>query len=72
MTENFKIIGRFIKDMSSETSDVPTYIFVKDNISKYQMNIDITSKAVKSGIVEVNTILKFADKQENKKNPILK
>tara|TARA_B100000795_G_scaffold216493_1_gene170384 strand:- start:210 stop:632 length:423 start_codon:yes stop_codon:yes gene_type:complete len=67
MTENFKIIGRFIKDMSSETSDVPTYIFVKDNISKYQMNIDITSKAVKSGIVEVNTILKFADKQENKK-----
>ena len=64
MTENFKIIGNFIKDMSSETPDAQTYIFVKDKISKYRLNIDINSKAVKNGIIEVNTILKFADQPE--------
>ena len=61
MTENYKIIGSFIKDMSSETPDTATYIFVRDKISKYKLNIDITSKAVKNGIIEVNTILKFSD-----------
>jgi len=61
MTKNFKIIGSFIKDMSSETADAQTFIFVKDNISKYRLNIDINSRAVKNGIVEVNTILKFTD-----------
>ena len=64
MTENFKIIGSFIKDMSSETPDVPTYIFVREKISKYNLKIDINSKAVKKGIIEVNTILKFTDKVE--------
>ena len=64
MTENYKIIGSFIKDMSSETPDVSTHIFVKEKIPKYQLNIDITSKAIKNGIVEVNTILKFIDKPE--------
>ena len=64
MTENYKIIGSFIKDMSSETPDTPTYIFVRDKISKYRLNIDINSKAVKDGIIEVNTILKFLDQPE--------
>ena len=64
MTENFKIIGSFIKDMSSETPDAQTYIFVRDKISKYRLNIDINSKAVKNGIIEVNTILKFSDQPE--------
>jgi len=64
MTENFKIIGSFIKDMSSETPDTPTYIFVRDKISKYRLNIDIDSKAVKDGIIEVNTIIKFSDQPE--------
>ena len=64
MTENYKIIGSFIKDMSSETPDVSTHIFVKEKISKYQLNIDITSKAVKNGVIEVNIILKFIDKPE--------
>jgi len=50
--------------MSSETPDAQTFIFVRDKISKYQLKIDITSKAVKNGIVEVNTILKFADQPE--------
>tara|TARA_B110000027_G_C16024086_1_gene257696 strand:- start:427 stop:849 length:423 start_codon:yes stop_codon:yes gene_type:complete len=64
MTENFKIIGSFIKDMSSETPDTPTFIFVRDKISKYQLKIDIESKAVKDGIIEVNLILKFTDQPE--------
>ena len=67
MKENYKILGRYIKDMSSETPDIETYIFVRDNISKYQLNIDINSKALKNKMIEVNTILKFEDKQENKK-----
>ena len=64
MTENFKIIGSFIKDMSSETPDAQTFIFVRDKISKYRLNIDINSKAVKKEIIEVNTILKFTDQPD--------
>ena len=67
MTKNYKILGKFIKDMSSETPDVETYIFVKDYISKYQLNIDINSKPLKNKMVEINTIFKFEDKEENKK-----
>ena len=65
--ENYKILGKYIKDMSSETPDVETYLFVKDNISKYQLNIDINSKALKNKLVEINTTLKFEDKDENEK-----
>ena len=64
MTENYKIIGSFIKDMSSETPDAQTFIFVKDKINKYSLNIDITSKAVKKDIIEVDIIIKFVDKPE--------
>ena len=67
MTKNYKILGKFIKDMSSETPDVETYVFVKDYISKYQLNIDIKSKALKNKMVEVNTIFKFEDKDKNEK-----
>ena len=67
MTEKYKILGKFIKDMSSETPDAETYIFVKDYISKYKLNIDINSKALKNKMIEISTILKFEDKQENKK-----
>ena len=67
MTKRYKIVSKYIKDMSSETPDIETYIFVKDYISKYQLNIDINSKALKNRMIEVNTILKFEDKQENKK-----
>tara|TARA_B110000467_G_C18027405_1_gene318926 strand:+ start:32 stop:460 length:429 start_codon:yes stop_codon:yes gene_type:complete len=67
MTEKYKILGKYIKDMSSETPDAETYIFVRDYISKYQLNIDINSKALKKKMIEINTILKFEDKQDNKK-----
>ena len=66
MTENFKILAEFIKDMSSETPNIESYIFVKENISKYQLNIDINSKALKNNMIEVNTILKFEDKENSK------
>jgi preprotein translocase subunit SecB len=67
MIEKYKILAKYIKDMSSETPDIETYIFVKDYISKYQLNIDINSKAIKNKMIEINTILKFEDKQSNKK-----
>ena len=66
-TEKFKVLAKFIKDMSSETSDVETFLFVKDNISKYQLNIDITSKALKNKFIEVDITLKFEDKDKNEK-----
>ena len=67
MTKKYKILGKYIKDMSSETPDIETYIFVRDYISKYQLNIDINSKPLKNKMIEINTILKFEDKQNNKK-----
>ena len=67
MTENFKILTEFIKDMSSETTDVQSYLFVKDNIVKYHLNIDIVSKPLKNKLIEVNTTLKFEDKEPNEK-----
>ena len=67
MTEKYKILGKYIKDMSSETKDVETYIFVRDRISKYQLAIDINSKPVKDKHIEVNTTLKFEDKEGSKK-----
>jgi preprotein translocase subunit SecB len=67
MTKNYKILAKFIKDMSSETPNAETFIFVKDNISKYQLNIDINSKALKNKMIEINTIFKFEDKEKNQK-----
>ena len=67
MTKNYKILGKYIKDVSGETPDIETYIFVKDQISKYHLNIDITSKPLKNKMIEVETLLKFADREESKK-----
>jgi preprotein translocase subunit SecB len=67
MTENFEIVGSFIKDMSSETPDAQTFVIVRDKIANYQLKIDINSKAVKDGVIEVNLILKFTDQPEIQK-----
>ena len=67
MKKNYKILGKYIKDMSSETANIETYLFVKGYISNYQLNIDITSKALKNKLIEINTTLKFEDKNENSK-----
>ena len=65
--EKFKILTEFAKDISAETKDVQTYLFVKDYIPKYQLSIDISSQPSKNNLVEVTTILKFEDKQDNEK-----
>jgi len=67
MTEKFKILGKFIKDLSSETPNVETYLLVRERIAKYQLGIDISSKALKNKMIEVNTTFKFEDKEESKK-----
>ena len=67
MTEKYKILTQYIKDISGETRDIETYLFVKENISKYHLNIDITSKALKNKLIEINTTLKFEDKEINEK-----
>ena len=67
MTKKYSVLGKYIKDLSSETNDVETYLFVKDHISKYQLGIDITSRALKNRLIEINTTLKFEDKSQNEK-----
>jgi len=67
MKENFKILAQFIKDMSSETADIESYLFVKNNIFKYHLDIDISSKPLKNKLIEVNTKLRFEDKEPNEK-----
>ena len=66
-SNKFEILGKYIKDLSSETPNVETYLFVRDYISSYQLGIDITSKALKDKVIEINTTLKFEDKKNNKK-----
>ena len=69
MIKNYKILAEFIKDMSCETQDVETFLFVKDNIAKYSLHIDIKSRPLKNKIIEINIILKFEDKNlENKRS----
>ena len=70
MTEKYKILGQYIKDLSSETPDIETYLYVRDYISKYQLGIDITSKALKNKMIEVNTTFNFRDKSNSKKKSI--
>ena len=67
MTEKYKILVKYIKDLSSETPDIETYLYVKEYISKYKLGIDISSKALKNKMIEVNTKLKFEDQEKSKK-----
>ena len=65
MTEKYKILGKYIKAMSSETPNIETYLFVRENISKYQLDIDINSNPLKNKHIEINTTLRFEDKSQN-------
>ena len=67
MSKKYKILSNFIKDMSSETPDVESFLFTKDNISKYELDIDINSNPLKNKLIEVNTCLKFHDKTKQEK-----
>tara|TARA_B000000557_G_scaffold258197_1_gene252336 strand:- start:271 stop:690 length:420 start_codon:yes stop_codon:yes gene_type:complete len=67
MTENYKILEKYVKDLSSETPNLETYLFVKDQITRYQLHIDISTKPLKNNLIETNTIFKFEDKNKSKK-----
>ena len=67
MTKKYKILGKYIKDLSSETPDIETYLYVKEYISKYRLGIDISSKALKNKMIEVETKIKFEDQEKSKK-----
>ena len=67
MSEKYKILAQFIKDISAETPNIETFIFVKDYISKYNFNIDINSIPVKDKVIEVNTKLSLSDPNKNEK-----
>ena len=66
MNEKFKILTEFVKDSSSETPDVETYLYVKEYLKNYNLNIDITSKPLKNRLIEVNTKLSYVDKTKSK------
>ena len=66
MSEKFKIMAQFIKDMSSETPDAVTYLYVKEYLKNYNLDIGITSKALKNRMIEVNTKLTYQDKGKSK------
>ena len=63
---NYKIISKFIKDISFEIPDVRTFAMLEKEISKYRLNFDIKSKPFKENIIEVNTILSLVPNQEVK------
>ena len=63
---NYKIISKFIKDISFEITDVRTFAMLEKEISKYRLNFDIKSKPFKENIIEVNTILSLVPNQEVK------
>ena len=67
MSDKYKVLGKYIKDLSSETPDLETFLFVRERIEKYQLGIDINSKALKNNMVEVHTTFKFEDKDQSKK-----
>ena len=70
MKKNYKILAKFIRDMSVETSDIDTYLHVKDTISNYSLNIDIKSKFLKDKIVQVETTLTYSDKGQSLKKSL--
>ena len=65
MEKKYTVLAKFIKDMSIETKDTQTYLFVKENIKNYHLKISINSKAIKNKMIEIDTGLNFEDKQGN-------
>ena len=66
MIQEFKILSQFVKDMSSETPNVETYLYVKEYLKNYNLDIDITTKPLKNRMIEVNTKLSYLDKGKSK------
>ena len=66
MSKKFKILTQFVKDMSCETPDVETYLYVKEYLKNYNLNIDITTKPLKNRMIEIDTKLSYTDKGKTK------
>ena len=64
MTKNYKILTSYVKDISSKISGTESYIYLKDNIPKYSLGIDINSFPLKNNMAEVNIKLTFKNKSE--------
>ena len=67
MTKNYKILTSYIKDISSQISGTENFIYLKDNIPKYSLGIDINSLPLKNNMAEVNVRLTFDNKTEKDK-----
>ena len=67
MTEKYKILLKYIKDTSGEIPNLDTYLHVKEKITKYKLKVNISSKPLKNQLVEIDTSLKFEDKDKDKK-----
>ena len=67
MSNKFEILAEYIKDLSIETPNIETLLYVRNNIKSYQMNLDITSKPLKNKMIEVYTKLIFEDKKSDTK-----
>ena len=68
MEKKYRILGEFIKDISAETKDVESYIYTKENISKFKLFIDISTKPLKNKMAEVSISTKFKEADNNQKN----
>ena len=66
MSKKYRILAEFIKDVSAETPNVESFIFTKENISKYKLNIDINTNPLKNKMAEVNVSVKFNSSEEQK------
>ena len=67
MTKNYKILTSYVKDISSKISNTENYIYLKENIPKYSLGIDINSLPLKNNMAEVNIRLSFDNKNEKDK-----
>ena len=62
MSDNFKIVAQFVKDISSGTPNIETYFYVREFLKNYSLNINITSAPLKNRMIEINTQLTYLDK----------
>ena len=63
---SYKIISKFIKDISFEIPDAKAFVMLEKEITNYILNFDIKSKPYKDNIIEVNTILRMTPNQNVK------
>ena len=63
---SYKIISKFIKDISFEIPNTQAFVMLEKEISNYNLNFDIKSNPYKKNIIEVNTLLKITPNQDVK------